>query len=61
MAKVGDKYTLLGTDNVFEITGDGCDNWVIKIIASQSVEVGVLMNKDDLNESVNYQGKFELQ
>jgi hypothetical protein len=60
MAKVGDKYTLFGTDNVFEITGDGGDNWVIKIIVPPSVEVGVLMNKIDLNDSVN-QGTFELQ
>ena len=29
------------------------DNWLINIIVSQPVEVGVLMNKTDLNDSVN--------
>jgi hypothetical protein len=52
MAKVGDKYTLLGTDNVFEITNGDESNWVIKIITPQSIEVNVLMSVSDLTESV---------
>ena len=52
MAKVGDKYTLFGTDNIFEITNGDGTNWVIKIITPQSIEVDVAMSDIDLTDSI---------
>jgi hypothetical protein len=53
MAGVGDRLILNGTKNIFEITGEVNDYWIIKIITKESVEIDVLMNKLDLRESVN--------
>ena len=49
---IGDQYRLFGTDNVFEITGDQGNYWEVTIKSSTGQEVGVLMVKQDLADSV---------
>lgn len=50
---VGGKYKLLGTDNIFEITGDNGQYWVITITSPKGQEVGVIMAKEDLSDSIS--------
>ncbi len=53
MTGIGDRLILNGTNNIFEVTGEENDYWIIKVITKESVEIGVLMTKLDLCESVN--------
>lgn len=49
---IGSKYKLFGTENVFEIIRDHGQYWVITISSSTGQEIGVLMAKQDLIDSV---------
>lgn len=49
---IGNQYKLFGTDNIFEITGDQNDYWVITVRSSNEQTVDVLMAKKDLNDSI---------
>ena len=56
---IGNQYDLFGTGNIFEITGEQGEYWIITIRSFQGAEVGVRMTKQDLAESVSQSSLIE--
>ncbi len=48
---IGNKYSLLGTGDTYEITSETDTHWVLTIKSSKGQQEGVFMSKHDLADS----------
>jgi len=49
---IGNAYKMVGTDTVFEITGQGESYWIVTVRSAKGQEPGVHMKKLELEEGI---------
>lgn len=52
-AMVGNQYSLLGTDDIYEIAAETDTHWIVTIKSSKGQQDDVFISKQDLKDSEN--------
>jgi hypothetical protein len=58
---IGNTYKMVGTDTVFEITGEGKSYWIVNVRSAKGEELAVRMGKSALEDDIKAKKLEKLQ